>query len=129
MSTQHQPTTAQDIFDTVALHLIVQGRRAIAGNHCRYRAPSGDRCAIGVLLSDEVYKRKMEGASVRGNSKYLPLSLQAHMGLLVDLQDVHDDVNLCESGSMIVFNQSLLKAALATVADVYGLSARALAFV
>jgi hypothetical protein len=129
MSTQHQPTTAQDIFDTVALHLIVQGRRAILGTHCRYRTPSGDRCAIGVLLPDGVYNRQMEGASVRGNCKYLPVSLQAHMALLVNLQELHDDIYLCEPGSETVFDQKRLKAALATVADVHGLSARVLAFV
>jgi hypothetical protein len=129
MSTQHQPTTAQDIFDTVALHLITQGRRAIAGTYCRYRAPNGDRCAIGVLISDEVYNQKMEGQSVRGNRKYLPTSLQDHMALLVNLQDLHDDVNLCCRETMTVFNQKLLKSALATVADVHGLSARVLAFV
>jgi hypothetical protein len=129
MSTKHQPTTAQDIFDTVALHLITQGRRAIDGHHCRYRAANGDRCAIGALISDEAYNPAMEGAAVRGICRDLPVALQAHMGLLINLQDLHDDMKLCEYGSLTVFNRPLLKAALATVADVHNLSARVLAFV
>lgn len=51
--------TAQSIFDTVAWHLIKQGRPAWAKNGsggCMYRTPDGLKCAIGCLIADDEYR-------------------------------------------------------------------------
>lgn len=56
--------TRQEIFDTVATHLITQGRRAWTGTNCMYLAPNGDRCAIGCLIPDDLYTPEMEGSGV-----------------------------------------------------------------
>lgn len=84
----------QEIFDYVARHLIAQGRAAVnpeTGN-CLYRAPNGDKCAAGCLISDEVYRPSMEGKSVNSNevANYLPLHLKDNIRLLLDLQGAHD---------------------------------------
>jgi len=51
--------TAQDVFDTVAVHLLTQGFMSMGedaqGNPkaCVYRGRDGAMCAAGVLISDE----------------------------------------------------------------------------
>lgn len=93
MSQPHRPTTPQEIFNTVAMHLFTQGRRAVNGfngNMCSYRAPNGDRCALGILIPDEYYSVGMEGVTVNGILHLLPKQLQPHDKLLIALQNVHD---------------------------------------
>lgn len=81
--------TAQEVFDTVAKHLLAQGARASADNgECLYRGPNGTKCAVGCLLADEEYNSDMEGNSVWGIE--LPERLKVHAGLLSDLQALHD---------------------------------------
>lgn len=81
--------TAQEIFDTVARHLIAQGAQSITDDgHCRYRADDGKRCAVGCLFTDEEYRPSMEGHGV--SSVMLPGRLKPHSMLLRDLQRVHD---------------------------------------
>lgn len=60
---------AQEIFDTVASHLLQQGRKAVSVlGSCRYRitAPADVvlKCAIGCLIPDELYNPEMEGPGV-----------------------------------------------------------------
>jgi len=50
----------QEIFDRVACHLMAQGRRSQKSIGCLYRAPNGDKCAIGCLISDENYSPGLE---------------------------------------------------------------------
>jgi len=49
--------TPQEIYDTVAMALIAQGRpSAVDGDgriNCVYAAPDGARCAVGHLMNDE----------------------------------------------------------------------------
>ena len=55
---------SQEVFDTVATHLMNQGRRAFdpVRSECRYRAPNGDMCAVGCLIPDSLYDEyRMEG--------------------------------------------------------------------
>jgi hypothetical protein len=57
--------TDQEIFDTVAKHLLAQGERAITENGaCAYRGVEGRKCAIGCLIPDEVYDPNMECTSL-----------------------------------------------------------------
>lgn len=65
----------QLIFDVVAGHLLAQRQRSgyygdpMLGQdkwYCTYRAPGGLRCAIGVLIPDEVYaSTRLEGLGAR----------------------------------------------------------------
>jgi hypothetical protein len=96
--------TPQEIFDTVATHLFTQGERAgifvdeddDSGPEfkCQYRTPHGAKCAVGVLLPDEVYDPAMEGSSVLGICEagfQVPSWIASTPNLLRDLQQVHDE--------------------------------------
>lgn len=104
--------TAQEIFDTVARHLIEQGRRAIESyeGNCAYRGVGGTKCAVGVLIPDDQYTPQIEGASVAfvnlgrdAGAKLAPARaalkqvltdlglLPDHTALLIDLQRAHDN--------------------------------------
>ena len=59
----------QEIFDTVSTHLFTQGVQSTTLDDndrkmCAYRGDNGTRCAIGVLIPDDVYSEHMEGHSV-----------------------------------------------------------------
>lgn len=101
----------QEIFDTVARHLLTQMAKAVRGrspaggpdDSCMYRAPSGRKCAVGCLIPDSVYTPNIEGASVcatvEGQALFpemhsilerLNLLERSKLKLIVELQDVHD---------------------------------------
>jgi hypothetical protein len=85
------------VFDTVKTHLMAQKRRAMStrGDLCAYRAPNGDRCAVGCLISDNNYDPAIEGASAGDEMVMRCLDDEykdADQMLLVRLQDVHDNV-------------------------------------
>lgn len=90
--------TNQELFDTVAAHLLRQGRRAITadGYNCRYRTePDEDgvvlKCAIGCLIPDELYRPGFEGCPLNVGNISEAAGLQQHqisLGLL--LQTLHD---------------------------------------
>jgi hypothetical protein len=87
--------TPQEIFDTVALHLIAQGYQAEGvGGDCMYRAPDGSKCAVGCLITDEEYVPSMEMVAFggRGIERQIawPPRLLVHKRLLQELQQVHD---------------------------------------
>lgn len=94
---------AQEIFDTVAKHLIAQGRPASVGDICYYRMPDGAKCALGVLIPNECYTPEMEhndvhwliegGRLLSGErfEGYACLAhLKPHLNLVADLQRAHD---------------------------------------
>lgn len=60
--------TKQQIFDKVATHLIKQKRFSGELNEeghrmsCLYRGPDGTKCAIGVLISDDIGVYRWNGA-------------------------------------------------------------------
>lgn len=93
--------TAQDIFDTVATHLLTQGKRSVneAGG-CAYRGVNGQMCAIGVLIPDELYSaERMEGQDVTMVIKEcvtgdmeLATVLNNNLKLCNELQLLHDQV-------------------------------------
>ena len=94
--------TAQEVFDTVARHLLRQGRRAVncRGDEqkCSYRAENGDQCAVGCLIPRRAYVPEMEEVgsagllfvfcSERGQTWHVPYL--PHLDLLEDLQHLHD---------------------------------------
>jgi hypothetical protein len=84
----------QEIFDTVARHLLTQKRRALQANNrtCAYRAPNGLKCAIGCLFTDDEYTPAMEDRAIAQlwHNMLLPERLVPYTSLLARLQDVHD---------------------------------------
>lgn len=58
--------TLQEIFDKVAHHLLTQNKRATgeSDTFCMYRTPEGLKCAVGCLIPDELYNKKIEGKSI-----------------------------------------------------------------
>lgn len=88
---------AQEIFDTVATHLFKQGWRAVRGQAegvCAYRGVGGLKCAVGVLIPDQLYTEMMEGLTVSGlldEAEWeLPEWMADNQSLLMVLQDAHD---------------------------------------
>jgi len=109
---------AQQIFDTVALHLFQQKHPATKDGGCVYRAPNGDKCAVGCLISDEDYTDRMEGFGIYKNGPQsfvfseLPDWFTFNAHLLSDLQSVHD-ANLNDSwDSPFTMVQALRKVAI-----------------
>jgi hypothetical protein len=126
--------TPQEIYDTVAKHLFAQGVRSRGkkpgseDTGCLYRGPEGTKCAVGVLMSDEVYDPEMEGnalallfdpdATPDGGFE-LPVWMKTHFHLLSALQDTHDY-------SWYWYGSDHMKARLLQVAKDYELSAAVL---
>jgi hypothetical protein len=86
--------TPQEIFDTVAVHLMTQGQRSEdeAYEECLYRGPDGLKCAAGVLIPDDDYSWGMEGLPVLSHP-YFKKRFDAYcVGLIESLQRCHDDI-------------------------------------
>lgn len=87
--------TRQEIFNTVADHLLAQGRPAmrIGTKMCAYRSADGATCAVGCLIPDTHYTPEMEGTDFLGLvSRYddLPDYFYTNTSLFTDLQQIHD---------------------------------------
>lgn len=94
--------TKQATFDKVALHLLNQGMKSVSDSgDCMYRGGNGRSCALGCLISDDVYDDSVEGESSRniGVLNMLYQSNPAIIGidkihdLMEDLQRVHDNAD------------------------------------
>lgn len=93
---------AQTIFNRVVKHLRAQGKKSLAkmpamGIGCAYRGRGGLKCAVGCLIKDSEYSKKMENFAVSSLFEAHP-PLAKRLGednipLLEDLQSVHDRVD------------------------------------
>lgn len=104
----------QEIFDKVWDHFIVkrnppslaEDTEALRSGavQCLYRGPNGERCAIGLLIPDEVYTPNMEKASIGdlidSGTSHIPGEERAKLfdlfdgvdfEFLADIQNAHDD--------------------------------------
>ena len=95
----------QKIFDTVATHLAVQGFRAWNKllEQCVFRAPDGSKCAFGIFIPDDIYKRSMEDYGVEtliDEAPELRHEFKDHIEFLVTLQKIHDNHNNWTSVNM-----------------------------
>ena len=84
--------TAQEAFDRVARHLLTMPHQSYDDGFCSYRAPDGNRCAVGCLIPDDAYVPDLEGVSIGslvGFPKFAPW--KSIVNLLCKLQCVHDD--------------------------------------
>lgn len=92
--------TAQEVFDTVALHLLTQNAKSMLPpdedfETCAYRSPDGRKCAVGCLIPDDKYDDRVERLNIEevadllgGDTGELLLD---HEDLLDALRQVHDD--------------------------------------
>lgn len=91
------PNNKQLVFDTVAEHLLKQGKQSfyIDNNFvevCAYRGHGGLKCAAGCLIPDEQYDSSIESI---GWCKLVYDRVVSHncLDLISDLQHIHDTVN------------------------------------
>lgn len=84
--------TRQETFDIVTKHLLTQN--AVSedeGGTCMYRGPNGLKCAVGVLIPDELHCPSMEGEPADG---WMVADILRPLGhdveLCADLQRIHD---------------------------------------
>lgn len=86
--------TNQEAFTTVVNHLRKQGCKAMVETGCRYRTPNGQKCAIGILMPDELYQPTMESTMVGYLLTQYTLVREhldhVDLALLEALQSVHD---------------------------------------
>lgn len=85
----------QQVYDTVATHLLAQGRPAKAVFksvvQCAYRDHHGFKCAVGCLIPDDMYDPEMEGKTARElKHEYPDLLPDVPARLLHELQHSHD---------------------------------------
>lgn len=88
----------QEIFDRVAAHLMQQGRVSVREREesCAYRGAGGARCAVGLLIPDDLYDADMEGSRAGYILTVWPklgdlLDVRLNGNLLDELQHIHDD--------------------------------------
>lgn len=83
---------AQQIYDTVLFGLRKQGHASVdEEGSCRYRGPTGDKCAAGMLIPDEKYNPNMEELPVDVDRIWKALGLsEIHKPLVIKLQTLHD---------------------------------------
>tara|TARA_R110002153_G_scaffold78345_5_gene200596 strand:+ start:2838 stop:3188 length:351 start_codon:yes stop_codon:yes gene_type:complete len=92
----------REIFNKVEKHLLKQNERSYdkgLARGCRYRNDQGFTCAVGCLMTDDMYEASFEGENVR--DKYVKEALTPIIGvnkakkavkieLLSRLQKIHD---------------------------------------
>jgi hypothetical protein len=86
------------IFNRVRDHLLTQKERSYDPNiGCLYRGPRGLKCAVGCLIKDEHYSRKLEDNSVDDERVLEALRRSGYsltvqeIKLLSTLQRAHDE--------------------------------------
>lgn len=85
-------STAQQVFEQVASHLLTQMKKSEGSNYCLYRSPEGLKCAAGCLIADDEYFSNMDDNhgvswSTFVARNYVPAK---HESLITRLQNIHD---------------------------------------
>ena len=97
-------TAEKELFNRVKTHLLNQGAKAETDESthvqritmCQYHAESGLKCAVGCLITDEVYRPSLEGVDLTDRELWdALLDSGIDMGgktlsILQMLQNVHD---------------------------------------
>lgn len=129
--------TMQQTFDKVSRHLFKQGRPSVSiGGTCLYRGPNNTRCAVGCLIPDELYQKKMDcGFAVQSLFNEWPnlweqfdmegRSFDDWRVFLRDLQRVHDS-NPKWSGDAERFDEGKLRSDLENITINFKLDASVL---
>jgi hypothetical protein len=79
----------QEVFDTIAVGLMKQGKPSKRRGDCLYRGPDGLKCAAGILLPDEFYSEDFEHVG------WIDLIVKRHVSavhadLILAAQRIHD---------------------------------------
>lgn len=124
----HKLPSAQEVFDIVVNHLVTQRRPAYNRNGiigCMYRAPDGLRCAVGALIPDNLYDLEFEGDTADCVIQKLfdkdLADWREHKGLLLALQEVHDECFVISRGTFSIRD---LRNRLLAVAEEFSLEYR-----
>lgn len=82
----------QETFDAMVWHLRRQGQKSVNRvGDCLYRGPDGLMCAVGFLIPDAKYRRKLEGQSVEDGDVSNILAKYGHnLDLCYRMQAIHD---------------------------------------
>ncbi len=94
--------STQDIFDRVAVHLLVQKKKSILtkeqiiafsrwDNTCAYRGKNGLKCAVGALISDAEYQLLTEQQRADTIQEYFGRFSELPYGFLSEMQQIHDN--------------------------------------
>jgi len=93
--------SVREIFNKVEKHLLKQNAKSMNDSQsCRYRTYDGLSCAVGCLMTDDMYDSSFEGESVQADEVEEALTpivgvneekREIKLGLLYQLQLVHDD--------------------------------------
>lgn len=119
------PKTKQEIFDVVMIGLWKQNRQSLGGDkiksQCAYRSESGDKCAIGMLIPNSIYRNYFEDNDVfslrrliiddRGTQELQPFGkfLNTHIEFLSYLQSLHDGYSRSFINSPTMFRDYLIR--------------------
>lgn len=122
----HKLPPAQEIFNLVVEHLFTQGRPAYDGHRvCMYRTHVGLRCAVGVLIPDDLYDPAFETNKADTVIQELfdadLADWREHKDLLLSLQVAHDN---CLREPDETFNTTALARHLRNVAERFSLEYR-----
>jgi len=100
--------TPQQIYDKVVAHLSTQGKRSVDDRYCRYHSEDGLMCAVGVLIDKDDYfpeidqgNKTIKGLVQQYEDKF-PEWMSENLGLLSELQSVHDRQYLWEDGQKML---------------------------
>ena len=95
----------REIFNKVEKHLLKQNKQSIRIGSCKYRTDSGLSCAVGCLMTDDMYSHTLEGESVRATEVVealapiigvSPRHRAKKLDLLHRLQGIHDGDSITE---------------------------------
>jgi hypothetical protein len=124
-------TTAQEIFDVVAEHLLTMPHRAVSERGCSYRGYKNVPCAVGRLITDEEYRLPSgetlddlidNSVLLLSEQHALPNRLVPHVDLLTSLQGAHDHALNWQDCGMGPVDKKKMRANLICLAETYDLS-------
>jgi hypothetical protein len=87
-------STAQEVFEFVAQHLLNQNQRCMNNGKCAYRGEDGLKCAVGAIIADDEYDPVFDMVSDSGIQCLVRdkrIKVSDHLELLTMLQSIHDN--------------------------------------
>ena len=99
--------TEQEVFEQSSRHLLAQNARSAYLANCYYRTRNGLKCAAGIFMSDEEYRREYEENIWSELVNNIPdIFTSAHKELIIRLQQIHDNKSTHEwKGELIVLGE------------------------
>ena len=97
MKTLDELKTDRDVFEFIRDHLLKQGERSLMDNEltCAYLGTEGKKCAVGVLIREDIYHSSIEEKPVNHSllrsavTKSVPNWI-INTDMLGELQCIHD---------------------------------------